>query len=430
MNHSNHQAWQSPVPEKYKSSHLFLLVGGNPLPNAVAAKCLLKENGERKVFLVHTGGESGTFKIAQNLQSWLLKERIISKKEDANFVEVGDSMAEKILLPIKCQLECLATDASVGLHYTGGTKAMAVHAYRSIEAWAKEPGRKPIYSYLDARTLEICFDPVNIAAGNTTARYFVGTVHIPLTDIIKLHGWSAQQGHEPVVKPILPETTVRLAEVYSDENKAKQWREWWNGQTRTGTFPSHPELSPAVTSLKQELGALEVTFDGCSFDFEEAKEKTGFALGSKGKSFKDWLIGEWLDSYCLRCVQEIAEDVGLDECLMDLKTDPVDFQSDVIVIRGYQLFYFTCTVRSKKPDVKLKLFEGYIRAKQLAGDQARVALVCCTDEPKIIQKEMKQELEAGSQISVFGRSSLINLAREIRQWIEENKGKDSSEGGW
>lgn len=33
------------IPETWKTSHLIVLVGGNPLPNYVAGKTLLQENG-------------------------------------------------------------------------------------------------------------------------------------------------------------------------------------------------------------------------------------------------------------------------------------------------------------------------------------------------------------------------------------------------
>jgi hypothetical protein len=42
-----------------KSQHLILLVGSNPLPNAVAAKLLLAEGGT--VTLIHSKGTLETF---------------------------------------------------------------------------------------------------------------------------------------------------------------------------------------------------------------------------------------------------------------------------------------------------------------------------------------------------------------------------------
>lgn len=52
----------STIPDDLKSQHLFVLVGGNPLPNSVAIRLLRRENGH--VYLVHT---AQTNKIADRI---------------------------------------------------------------------------------------------------------------------------------------------------------------------------------------------------------------------------------------------------------------------------------------------------------------------------------------------------------------------------
>lgn len=78
----------------YKTEHLFLLVGTNPLPNYVAALLLAK--GEGKIILLHSGGHQGTGKVAENL------ERAITKRMPGIQVERweidekdGDRIAKK-----------------------------------------------------------------------------------------------------------------------------------------------------------------------------------------------------------------------------------------------------------------------------------------------------------------------------------------------
>lgn len=127
-----------------KVCHLLMLVGGNPLPNAVAGKLLVAPGGT--ITLVHSGGAAGTGKVAQRLKQWLEEQ---ARKEQTSvkveLKEVSESNPSTIVQGVKERLEAVNAP-SVGLNYTGGTKAMAVHAYRTVEQWAKEKGITPVLS--------------------------------------------------------------------------------------------------------------------------------------------------------------------------------------------------------------------------------------------------------------------------------------------
>ena len=111
--------------DKHKVDHLFLLIGENPLPNYVAARLLLNKGGTP--YLVYT---RGTKDPAERLQTILSKEPIGLKT--AQLVPLNDyeSDAYHIQKEIRNRRESI-TDGKIGLNYTGGTKAMAVHAYRT-----------------------------------------------------------------------------------------------------------------------------------------------------------------------------------------------------------------------------------------------------------------------------------------------------------
>ncbi|WP_017662277.1 hypothetical protein [Baaleninema simplex] len=68
---------------------------------------------------------------------------------------------------------------------------------------------------------------------------------------------------------------------------------------------------------------------------------------------------------------------------------------------------------------KQKLFEAHLRARQLGGDEARVALVCCYDFPEYIKDEVRFAIP-DKKIQVFGRQDLANLADGIDDWIDRN----------
>ncbi|MFM6154425.1 MAG: DUF1887 domain-containing protein, partial [Sphaerospermopsis kisseleviana] len=66
-----------------------------------------------------------------------------------------------------------------------------------------------------------------------------------------------------------------------------------------------------------------------------------------------------------------------------------------------------------------KLFEAHLRARQLGGDEARVALVCFSDRPEWIKDDMRFAID-DRKIEVFGIDDIENLADGIADWIESN----------
>ncbi len=133
------------INDERKVDHLLLLVGGNPLPNVVAGKLLCKPNG--KITLLHT---VSTKDIASEIRNWFVKNDVASGQVKLSEIDRLDG--RKIFKSIKNILA--EGESSVGLHYTGGTAAMAVHTHAAV----RERAHDPIFSYLDATTLCMRFD--------------------------------------------------------------------------------------------------------------------------------------------------------------------------------------------------------------------------------------------------------------------------------
>ena len=133
--------------EYHQVDHMFLLVGENPLPNYVAARLMLKQGGTP--YLVHT---TDTQKEAKRLEIILSDQGI----KTTQLVSLNDyeSDAYHIRETIRPKLEAIK-DGKIGLYYTGGTKAMAVHAYRTV---VSKQHPDTVFSYLDPRKLEMCID--------------------------------------------------------------------------------------------------------------------------------------------------------------------------------------------------------------------------------------------------------------------------------
>ncbi|MGB3510615.1 MAG: DUF1887 family CARF protein [Microcoleaceae cyanobacterium] len=411
------------IPDEYKVENLFLLVGENPLPNYVAARTLLKEGGT--VYLVFTNQTINQKDCLNDRLSCLndkLNREIICEEldlanDESNACEIRDIIQDTI--------KSIKTE-SVGLNYTGGTKAMAVHAYRAM----KEFKPNAVFSYLDPRRLKMFID-----RENNQPRCCDVPLELSLEELFKLHNnnyWL--ENKPPVSQPCLPEVAAKFAEFYADKQLAKYWREWCDEKLRPSTRNEKnkwkkqsqlEEVSISLNDLPHKIkDILCLEFDASSEEFSlNNAQKKGF---NKCEEVCKWLDGIWLENYVLHQVKEIQDQADIKECGMSfLIRDPKNpkkdrFEFDVALIKGYQLFAISCTTTSIKGLCKQKLFEAHLRARQLGGDEARVALVCCSDEPEEIREDMRFAIN-DRKIKVFGRNDLVGLANKMKIWIDEVK---------
>lgn len=404
-----------------KASHLVLLVGKNPLPNAVAGKLLVKPDG--LITLVCSNDSSD---VANRLKLWLEKEvpgvKVVQKK-----VQESDPLS--ISEGIK---SCLRKE-SIGLNYTGGTKMMSVHAYQAVEHWAEKKRITPVFSYLDARTLEMVFDPSEENINGK--RIYVGQeVKMKVKDLLDLHGREEERRAEPV----LFSTTKKLAETCSKFiGFSSLWNKWVGEREKTGylSVPGDEELGQLFNKDKNSkdrdqkinITKFRVAVEEiCKILCEELGREEGKIDLKQPKLIKEfikWLRGEWLDYYVFFVLKELQHELKFNDIVLDLNTKGTKFEVDVAAILGYQLFAFSCKTSSKKDELKLGLFEAYVRARQLGGEEARVALVCCAEEPQVIEKEIETDFDLKGRVRVFGRRDLNELASLLEDWIRTQSGE-------
>ena len=267
---------------------------------------------------------------------------------------------------------------------------------------------------------------------------------------------------------MLPESAAALLTIHSDTAKSKKWTEWlqnilfrsartphtleppfWvfhSGKELPGQYivkqagpgddwkhPKQlsnkelpwPDLSTLQEAMNNELGQHEA-------DYLNLTAAIGRGCESE-KEFCRWLSGNWLESAVLSILQHCSQELHLNECCMDIRPKPLDsaetrelFQFDVVAIRGYQLFAFSCTTEGRRKDIlKQKLFEVYVRARQMGGDEACAALVCCMEQEKAnkLKDEVSRDLSPEGRIRVFGRECLADLSEHIARWVrEQSKG--------
>ena len=269
--------------------------------------------------------------------------------------------------------------------------------------------------------------------------------------------------------PVLPESAAALLAIHSNAIDAGTWTEWlhndlfpiarkrvairppfwvsqsgkelqgqynveqpapndqWKSKAKLrGLAISWPNLPTLRETMSKELGQGSAE----NLDLTAA---TGANCCKDEVEFCKWLSGIWLESAVLAALQHCAQELHLNDCCMDLRPRILDseekgelFQFDVVAIRGYQLFAFSCTTGSGKESggrglLKHRLFEAYVRARQMGGDEACVALVCCMsqEEADKLEDEMRRDISPEGRIRVFSRECLEDLTDNIADWIRQ-----------
>ena len=170
---------------------------------------------------------------------------------------------------------------------------------------------------------------------------------------------------------------------------------------------------------RSELSRFKRIFDGCELpQLSLGQTAANLGLGT-AHTLCEWLKGKWMESAVLHVLLQQQQQLGLHEVLMSVEPDPPNgFEFDVVAIKGYRLFAFSCTTgEQRKGTLKQKFFEASIRARQMGGDEARTALVCCWDKPQEVQSELESEFDLKGKIKVFGRNDLKDLASALSHWI-------------
>lgn len=428
----------------YQTDHLILLIGSNPLPNYVAAQVLCP-NGT-----LHLLYSTDTREVAEKLQSKLGLDRCCLKSlEDAEGNPNGVSQATLEIL------EHIPDGKSVGLHYTGGTKVMSVHTYRVLG----ESKREVIFSYLDHRTLNLVMTKQNTVENEVL---FVGDkIRVSVEDLLNLHNITLSK--PPKTESRLVAVCQALADIHHKKPSRIAWQTWCDANLRRAEEvrqwvsedaqknADHPERHtwrdivkqgykwksdgklkgvelPESSDIRAVREAFAVTFPTIeSFNLEQLGAVSGFPGRENMQSFAKWLEGEWLEDYTLWKLQTLIKDgYPLHKPGMDYKAQNPEFQFDVAVTRGYQLFAFSCTTSDDIGLCKSKLFEAFTRAKQMGGDEAKTALICCHGDPAKLEQEMSREFEAKDRLKVFGAQDLLNLEVQLKTWFDSRKAKQRS----
>jgi hypothetical protein len=412
----------------HQTDALYLLIGGNPLPNAAAALALLSSSGTP--YLIHT---KQTQLQAQRLATALAVAKPSLKP--AQLINLEDNQAEASIIASQIRASAQTLQGSIGLNYTGGNKAMSVHAYRAIS----QLHPNAVFSYLDSQTQEIIIDNNDRKSDRLKC-----TIPLSFEALFALHGLQWRKDRTPVETATLPIAAAHLAHHHQNELLHKAWRKWCEQtlKAKTQTNQYKPKwlsesqlemIAPiSIQSLPRDLKQWCQTYldaNTIQLSLQVAKTK-GFQSITQ---LCEWLNGIWMENHVLAEIERIADkhkihDRGMSFHIQDPnRIEAADkFESDVAFMQSYHLFYFSCTTSADHKLCKQKLMEAKTRAQQLGGTEARIALVCCSDYPDRLRDELdiassKTHQRKDPKIKVFGRQDLHQLGNRMTQWLNEFK---------
>ncbi|MGD2091178.1 MAG: hypothetical protein PVH61_33695 [Candidatus Aminicenantes bacterium] len=407
--------------DEFTFENLVLVMGTNPLPNLVVADYFLQTNKNlKKIILIYSESnnknQESTQEQAENLKK-LLKTGDKPKYKNKNDFEVAGipvadvGSAKSIEEGLTEKLEkALVGKKSLHFNYTGGTKAMVVHAYRFIERLADMKGIANEFSYYDGRIFRIVMDNGKgddyVIPNPYTNQDLRDIVSISFKELIELHGFKRDSG--------------------KSNNKKKY----------EGDF-----FSPLLKEIKNFLSLKDIKdFEG----IEEFKDKvksfvTKFLDNNEeykkeADEFARWV---WLERFIHDELKEKIKNKKLPKINNEkIEVDwdwtiskegwGTNFQLDIILIYGFQLYAISCTIEKPRRECKLKGFEVIHRAIQIGGDEAKAILFTLRPEVEVLKAELKHETGCDEKnIMVFGINDLpkARFVQTIIESLQKQKGE-------
>jgi hypothetical protein len=270
-----------------------------------------------------------------------------------------------------------------------------------------------------------------------------------MQDMLELHGYhyhrSKRRGLvEPDVEPIQPDFLKLWARVEFDARNtwAHEKLLYFNQSKKRDFIRPYDDLRSIPLPRLGKFAILGNYWDEHNLKTLEDLACAWNMTGNKDKKSKlgSWLYSFWLEDYVLMCIQMVAKQCGIHETGKSVEPyDPLfdgyepeggHFEFDVYAIKGIQLFGISCTIERKNL-LKLKLFEAFVRARQIGGDEARVGLVCMASENPVsgrpnLKRQLKESWdESSNMIEVFGEQDLqINsdgthkLQQQLTKWFK------------
>jgi hypothetical protein len=449
-------------------SDLVLIVGTNPLSPFVVAKYFLSRAEEfshlETVWLLYSEKkelQDSTKDHARNLQEHLEREYPIR----VHLHPIRDiSDAQQVQADIG-ELVLRIDGSHVHLNYSGGTKVMVTHTYRTLER-STIPVKS--FSYLDGRLFRIINDETGLPIHSEDLRKLV---RVSFQDFIGLNDFELYRPY----RETLPDDLMQPLEGFKRLVQEKRLFDFWGAPgSRTGWRYLREHLGNVMHhiynierekyqrkfkhNIQEQLPTYYsqiayfhpsdtfselLSYFGPTFPFFQPK---GTLRPESDADFVNlfrmirFLDGEWLEMYVFQAMAAAMRGLGMrnDLCMgVELKKRDWStfFEMDVAALIGYQLIGVSCTTYDSKAPCKNKGFEVIHRTRQIGGDDIKEILknILITYVNGTEQQRLQQELSVDTgtrkdNILVIGREDLAfdTLVGRIREFLSYTTSQETS----
>jgi hypothetical protein len=404
--------------EKENFTDIILLIGTNPLPNYVTAKYFISINHSLKnIFLVYsekTSFQQSTKVFAEKIKNMLcLNDSLLSGKFSFFFIPLNNvDNAQSVRNDFHCVLNKINSKSTVHLNYTGGTKVMCVQIHEML---SENNLIKKGFSYLSSKWFCLIDDNGNHSEDLRKI------IKLSFKDLIELHDYERKNEDQAFLFNDALEVIVNLInkegiDKYYDMNGGYNRKNFINEKdslickkkdlvkknkylTVAGSFLDSNNALPDEYKLFDKNGNL--------------KAENGHDSGENIKNVLKFFGGGWLEIYIYKILSgEFINHANIkvynNWVIKKPEWNNLDFELDVILMKGYQLFGISCTTGSEKALCKSKGFEIILRTQQIGGDESKAILITLAEDNKVTAIQEELSIETGSQknILVLGKNDL------------------------
>ncbi len=387
---------------------LVLLVGENNLPNVMAVLTFLDNGGT--IYFVHSKETSKHAdilpQIIEDLRPGIVGE-CHSIEIDLNHLEDSSNILSKGLRQLT---------GKVCFSYTGGTKSMVVYTLLELQ----RPNIDMTLIYLYAGTNTFIIDHKYVV------RRYRPRIYFDLATLLKLH-FLSDCPYSFSTELFLPQTALKILRLYLERgNSYYNFKQRYLKDLKKGMYdPASFELPIDRTKVGSEIKDPLIKDLGQTFGVSLPFSHISRIKGRDFEFISRWFDGSWLEEVVFMVLQKNKDNLGIKELGYNLTVRPpnkVRFELDVFCIVDSMFFGISCTSNTGHRKLnKDKLFEVAKRTSQIAGAEARFALITLFPEPESIRKE----LSAGHSVFrekflVLGMKDIPFLEKKLVGWIDQN----------
>ncbi|MBZ3936147.1 hypothetical protein [Methanimicrococcus blatticola] len=422
--------------------YLYLLIGTNPLSNYVVADFFLKhETNLKEIHFIHStedleNGIQSTEPVAVHLKS-VLERKAGGVRIFLHGIRIKDSFSIhtdiRALLSGSEDFKNVQDFKNVHLNYSGGTKEMALHSY---ETFKDILGAAVTFSYFDSRRNRLKEDS---GLEEPVESVFLGDkVEIHFDELFELHGYSTIPIDEQSGSVFSVEFFREFLDAIQNPEFFEDYLEWREYFFDVYPNPQKPipadgkillsDLLPpnfSISEILEKTVFLKIHHEMPEYSFLEERGGVYYLRTEISNKQTDklietrkYIVGHWFEQYVYLLLKENLLEKGLISDLdlnIMIQSATKNFEIDVAMINGYELFGISCTTDKTQSLCKSKGFEILHRTKQIAGDNSKSILMTFMNEKNTaeIDADLSDILE--DRLLVLGLDDLFPKEKFIQK---------------